>query len=142
MVEPCFFCGEPSTLLCDFALALVIGGEVNGQPVTTMEAMLSGSYTCDAPMCRACGKMVGHVCAGKHSDTIDRCPLHASLPAEIAQPMTLDQIAKVRRALHATFRRQRVRDDMSLREQVEYWKERAMAAEESIPTTPTTGEGA
>lgn len=139
MDDFCFFCGEPATLFCDYALALVIGGECGGHPVTTMEAMLSGPYTCDAPMCRSCAKMVGHVCGADH-DTIDHCPLHAGVATGSGELMTLEQIAKTRRALHARFRRQRVRDDMSLREQLVYWKERAMAAEESM-TTNQRGAG-
>jgi hypothetical protein len=138
MSEACFFCGEPSTLLCDAVLGYPIGGEGIGPkgkpyPVTTMEAMLATPHTCDAPMCRACGKQVGHIC-GKTHDSIDHCPLHAGQEREPGDRlMTAEQIARTRRALHATFRRQRVREDMTMREQIEYWKERALAAEEALP---------
>lgn len=107
MGEACFFCGEPATLLCDAPLGLVKGGEHNGQPVTTLEAMIATPHTCDAPMCRACGKAVGHVC-GKDHDTIDHCPLHAG-SVERGGVLTPEEIATARRALHAQFRRNRIR---------------------------------
>lgn len=130
MAEKCFFCGEPATLLCDFGLGLVIGGEHEGSKVCTMQAMLAQSTTCDAPFCRKCGKAVGHICGQNLHDTIDYCPLHAG-STERGGLMTAEELAKKRRSIHASYRRARIREDMTLREQIDYWRERALAAEES-----------
>lgn len=111
----CLFCNKPATRLCDFPIALVEGGTVKqvGQPaytVTTMEAMLSGSYTCDAPCCDSHVSQVGHVC-GKEPDSIDHCFGHSSENYQPAHSrlLSLEQIAVIRDRQHAVWRRQRVR---------------------------------
>lgn len=107
----CLFCNNDAIAYCDKPLAMVIGGTVKrkGKPphnVTTMEAMLSCSYTCDAPICSEHGKVVGHVC-GKDHDTIDHCVKHLG-PHHRHPLMTPEQIDGIRRSLHAQWRRERV----------------------------------
>lgn len=138
MSELCMFCDQPATRWCDAPLALVKGGESTykgiTRPVSTMEAMLSGSYTCDAPFCAAHGNKVGHIC-GAEPDTIDHCHIHAGAPKRNGV-LTLDEIAKLRRELHAPWHRRKLRDAVSSRESADYWRERALAAESLISETP------
>jgi hypothetical protein len=109
--EKCLFCEAPAIGLCDNALALVWTGQtekVKGRPphaVTSMEAMLSTSYTCDAPFCDQHGKLVGFVCAGKNSDTIDHCCGCVAAEQHRRELMTADQISKLRSNIHAKWRR-------------------------------------
>lgn len=108
----CLFCDRPSTRLCDAALGMVLdsvvprNGKVAAYKATSMEAMLSGSYTCDAPMCDQHAKVVGWVC-GKDADTIDHCPIHQERHHDRNEPVTLEQLAALRSELHAQARRAR-----------------------------------
>ena len=113
MSKQCMFCDEPASRFCDFAIALVDSGEVvktKGRApyrVTSMEAMLSVSYTCDAPMCGECGEVAGFI-SGKESDTIDHCKGCADREDGIKGLMTPAQIAATRRQWHAQYRRSRI----------------------------------
>ncbi|HZF98302.1 MAG TPA: hypothetical protein VEY92_08680 [Pseudoxanthomonas sp.] len=113
MVELRMFCDQAATRLCDNALAMVDAGEVCKQPgapphrVTSMEAMLSHSYTCDAPFCDAHGHVVGFVC-GVDSDTIDNCMGCYGKSNDGMSLMTPGAIDAMRRQMHAGYRRQRI----------------------------------
>lgn len=108
--EVCMWCDQPATRLCDAALALVSAGihkPANGAAyeVTSLDAMLSGSYKCDAPFCGKHSKIVGFVC-GEDPDTIDHCRHHAAHPEAHPLPiLALDDIAYLRTELHAQIRR-------------------------------------
>ena len=113
--DRCMWCDLPATRLCDAALALVSAGihkpaKGAAYEITSMDAMLSGSYTCDAPLCDKHRKVAGFVC-GKVGDTIDYCPHHAAL-GDSGRPLpllALDDIAKLRADLHALIRRGKFR---------------------------------
>lgn len=89
--SPCAFCGDPSTLLCDYAL---------GESSVRLEAV----YTCDAPMCERCSKRQGSFIAcsrgrhgsGCHHDTIDYCPLHANQPTRPRTILTAQEAERIR----------------------------------------------
>ncbi len=107
------YCNEPATRLCDAVIALVDGGWVKPRgatpyKVTTMEAMLSTSYTCEAPFCATHGKVVGFIC-GKDGDTIDYCAgCIAAERGRFERILTPGAIAALRRQRHAEYRRQRI----------------------------------
>lgn len=108
----CLFCDSEATVFCDKAIALVSTGELvkrKGQApfaVTSMEAMLSTSYTCDAPVCAKHARPVGHICG---HGTIDHC--HGCIGA-VVNPrlplLTAAQIDTARNCMHARYRRSRI----------------------------------
>lgn len=115
--ERCLFCDQPATRLCDRVLGLPIGGvhKAKGRPaykVTTMEAMLAASYTCDAPCCPDHARVFGHVC-GSEPDTFDECLgcqtrvlMHGPpAPARLMEPA---EIVAIRKQRHAEYRRMRM----------------------------------
>jgi len=71
-VNACFFCENPSTLLCDGSLAYL--GTFNLKQVASPPKL----FTCDRPLCRKCAVNKGHIhynTPGKHKfDTMDYCP--------------------------------------------------------------------
>jgi hypothetical protein len=69
----CWWCNAEATLLCDAA----VGWERRQSDGTLV---WDEPYTCDASMCNACAKRVGHVC-GDEPDSIDVCPEHADWPS-------------------------------------------------------------
>lgn len=116
-MDTCLFCDAPATILCDEPIAMVAGGVVldkfkRPRKISTMEAMLSTSHTCDAPCCPAHAKGVGYICSrGNGCETIDRCagcerdPLGGEGGRGV---MDADEIARVRRERHAKWRRERI----------------------------------
>lgn len=123
-MERCLFCNQPATRLCDRVIGMVDAGErvkVRGRPaysVTSMEAMLSVSYTCDAPICAEHTRVVGHVC-GKDHDTIDHC-VGCCGAARANELLTPAAIESRRARMHATYRRGRVKSvGLSLPEGIE-----------------------
>lgn len=113
MTDRCLFCDAPATHLCDAVIALPDGGwhKQRGKPpyrVTTMEAMLSESHTCDAPFCAKHGKTVGHI-SGKDCDTIDHCAGCAARNRGTGNLLlSHEAIAALRRQWHQEYRRGRV----------------------------------
>jgi len=113
--ERCLFCDKPATRYCDEAIAKVDGGwhKPKGRPpyrVTTMEAMTSGSYTCDAPCCSEHARVVGFICCrpSKHSDTIDHCAGCQTRERKPLALLSLEAIAALRTQMHARYRRSRI----------------------------------
>jgi len=113
VADPCMWCGEPSTRLCD----AVIGYEATGCMRTRaggVDALLTGLggdvWTCDAPICDAHARQVGWV-SGKTPDSIDYCLHHAALdrPSMPELVMFQDEAIKARSDLYAAIRRQRMR---------------------------------
>ena len=94
-------------------IALVEAGlhKPKGRPayrITTMEAMLAHSYTCDAPFCSKHGHVVGFIC-GKDSDTIDHCAgCVAAKRAGARGLLPPGAIAAIRKQWHAEYRRMRL----------------------------------
>lgn len=117
MMRICLFCDQPATIFCDEPIAMVAGGVVldkyrRPRKVSTMEAMLSASYTCDAPCCEAHAKRIGNICShGNGCEGIDRCegcsrdPIGGEGGRGVLEA---DEIAKVRRERHAKWRRERI----------------------------------
>lgn len=107
------FCDRPATRLCDKSIGLIYLGETERLSkgveyrVTSMEAMLSHSHTCDASMCERHQVVVGFIC-GKEGDTIDYCIGCHLDPAHPGGLMTPDEIDAERRRLHALYRRTRM----------------------------------
>lgn len=114
----CLFCDEPATRYCDEALAMVCGDisvdkQKRERRLTTMAAMLSASYTCDAPCCPAHASLFGHYCAGEDSDTFDRCAGCQSDPVKLdgtgtREVMFPSEIEAMRNDRHARWRRRRM----------------------------------
>jgi hypothetical protein len=100
-VPRCLVCGEPAVAYCDAVLGFTAddGGLVGRH---------SKSFTCDAPMCEAHTKMIGHVC-GRYADTIDHCQWHAEFDVRGLVIMTADEAATARRAIWARMLRLRAR---------------------------------
>ena len=112
MGERCLFCDRPATRYCDEVLALVAGGvafDKRSRPyaISTMEAMMSGSYTCDAPFCDEHGKQAGIFHSREYFETIDYCAGCLRDPPKRHKPLPLDRIAAIRRERHAKWRRER-----------------------------------
>ena len=107
----CMWCDQPATRWCDAALAMVSAGvrKPKNRPayeVTSIDAMLSGSYKCDAPFCAKHGRVVGFVC-GEDPDTIDHCHYHAQHHEAVRVPiLMLEDIEVLRTDLHARIRRE------------------------------------
>jgi hypothetical protein len=99
----CWWCGEESTVLCD----RLIGCERRKSDNTLI---VDEGYTCDAELCRAHAKQIGHMCGGK-PDTIDVCPVHVDgLGGDLSKLATTKAGAeKVRREIRATALRSRIR---------------------------------
>lgn len=90
-------CGRPAVRWCDACIGcgprLVPPGphDAAGPPPEPMWVLdLEVVHTCDAPLCEACARQVGHMCGHAEdgapwSDSIDRCPVHAERdpPVEI-----------------------------------------------------------
>lgn len=76
--ELCWWCGKPSTTLCDAPIGFEAIGATRDKS-GAIENLITGNgakfWTCDAAMCDECAVMVGFVC-GKDADSIDRCPHH------------------------------------------------------------------
>lgn len=111
MGDRCLFCSADATGYCDATIGLVSAGwhKPKGGPpylMTTMDAMLSVSYTCDAPCCDQHRRIVGFVC-GKDADTIDHCAgcFGRYEPAPLLEPA---QIAAIRTQRHTSYRRGRI----------------------------------
>lgn len=111
--ERCLFCNAPATRLCDAPIAMVEAGwhKPKGRPpyrITTMEAMLSHSYTCDVPFCGKHGKVIGFIC-GKDPDTIDHCAGCVAAGRDggrgLLSPGAIDAL---RKQWHADYRRMRL----------------------------------
>lgn len=106
----CLFCAAPATHFCDRAIALVDIGETEkpkGKPpyrITSMKAMLSTSYTCDAPVCDRHRHVVGFIC-GKQGDTIDYCEGCYGVDHGLVSLMSSGAIDSVRKQMHARYRR-------------------------------------
>lgn len=74
---PCWFCGKPATLLCDFCLGRDLDKIISKEVMHAEDK----SFTCDASMCNDCATQIGHVCGRpKYHDTIDMCPIHKDIP--------------------------------------------------------------
>ncbi len=116
-MDTCLFCDQAATIFCDEPIAMVAGGVALDKykrpyKVSTMDAMLSTSYTCDAPCCETHAKRVGHICTrGEGCESIDQCagcerdPLGGEGGRGV---MSADEISKVRRERHAKWRRERM----------------------------------
>lgn len=86
--DTCLWCGAPATHYCDS----LIGCERRASDKT----LITGEgFTCDAPMCEAHRKQVGHVAMseGPH-DTMDVCPAHADVGLHPKSPWSLAVGAK------------------------------------------------
>lgn len=73
----CIFCGEPATLLCDG----LIGWDADEDEKGHMENC-RGMFTCDAPMCQACGTWHGNIFFSGRAggmETRDYCPICESI---------------------------------------------------------------
>lgn len=69
-----------------------------------MKAMLSTSYTCDAPVCDRHRHVVGFIC-GKQGDTIDYCEGCYGVDHGLVSLMSSGAIDSVRKQMHARYRR-------------------------------------
>lgn len=115
--EQCAFCKQPAEYYCDFVLGMECGGwsRCDGElavKVNRFDEFVPGKglpyikqgggfFTCDAPLCEACRKQVGHlsltgdgVC---QMESIDHCPLHADVK-EKSRPMTAEDAERLRMA--------------------------------------------
>lgn len=115
--ENCMWCDEPSVLLCDAVIGFEAvaairdaHGKVTGLMTGTNPSGECVAWTCDAPMCRAHAKRVGHVC-GSAPDSIDRCPYHAASEEHGMDKLVMfeHEAEQRRRDVHAEIRRRRMR---------------------------------
>lgn len=115
MKKSCFYCGQPSTLLCDFQLGWPIGGysrapDGSEYPVRALQA----PYTCDMPLCRNHAELRGtvHIKAKKPLggfDTYDYCMEHRGQENRLAEAMVESEADRLRRAVQALARRRLMR---------------------------------
>lgn len=117
----CFYCDEPSTLLCDFKLGWAIGELVRDRSGTPWNAIDASKppYTCDMPLCRVHAEYRGwlHVKAGRNSqfDSYDYCPEHKGLSDADAPVMQESEAESLRRVVVANAQRRRMRERGVLR---------------------------
>jgi hypothetical protein len=113
--QNCFYCGKPATLLCDFILALPLGGYENGHAVAKIAPM----HTCDMPLCREHAEYRGwiHIKAAKRSqsgfDSYDYCLEHRGVSDNHgagAPTVHEDEAATLRRAVRAAAQRRLMRE--------------------------------
>lgn len=105
---PCYHCGGPATLLCDFVIAREKAGEQfkegtpdspsqHWYPVTTFNSRV---FTCDRPLCEACATGGGTLffCGEAGSiESVDYCRDHAD-GRDFGSPIVTEAEAEAIRA--------------------------------------------
>lgn len=103
--EPCLWCAEESTLLCDYML-----GYSRREDDGT--AICAEGFTCDAPMCPAHAERIGHVNMGDDPhDSIDVCHAHRGKGTGVHLPggaRNREQADVARRAVRVQAARSRI----------------------------------
>lgn len=112
----CFYCDNPATRYCDFALGGPIAGyervgNIEDNRFYACFDVDQMPYTCDMPMCEEHATQVGsvHIC-GKASghETIDHCPEHRG-KREFPCPCSEEEADTLRRAVRAQANRTKMR---------------------------------
>ena len=91
----CAFCGRAAIRLCDF----LFGCEID-EAYTKWPVFKSGGemFTCDAPLCEQCRKMVGWTTITGVPEPYDYCPYHADVIRTnyCGRPMTKHEAERLR----------------------------------------------
>lgn len=107
LFKRCMWCENEALFECDAVIGM--SAQV-GRKQTVVYAPLENvqAWTCDAPMCSRHARVVGHLCAGKDSDSIDHCPYCLKHPPA-GGPMLQEEAEEIRRERHAQIRRSLLR---------------------------------
>ena len=94
----CVFCGRAASRLCDFVLGHEIDETHKKWPVCKSDGEM---FTCDAPLCEQCRKVVGMTTITGVPTAIDYCPHHSAnhFKEYCGRPMTLHEAERLRIAV-------------------------------------------
>lgn len=111
----CMWCSAPAIRYCDAPIAFLARGgirEKDGRYTLLAGSDDNGDFgmsTCDAPMCAAHTRQIGHI-SGTRPDSIDRCPYHIEHgdPSLRDAVCFSDEVEPRRLLIHAEIRRSRM----------------------------------